>query len=266
MGFARWLVAAQTVLLAASPIVGADAAVQARSPGTPSPGPAPSGQAASVGSGRAYGANGAARATSKSDASTFEVGGMKLGMSADEVERVARSRNLTTGEQKRLQSFDETLDGDRMPSFDTMAANFAADRLDARRPAPVRVINHVVLRDRDGNRYDLRFVPLEQGPALNSIFYTTSMNGNSAATYLAALKKRYGPPYVSSIGPSGFNASWCARNDPTCETSPHLKVTSDGAEVSMNLNHGYLFRKALDQRIEAKAAALAAAGARKPVF
>ncbi|UAJ10506.1 hypothetical protein [Polymorphobacter megasporae] len=202
----------------------------------------------------------------KSNIATFEVASFKLGMSAREVERIAHSRHLRTGMLRELQPFSDTLNGDRMDSFDTSVANIVADRLHKVRRMPTRVIKQVILKDDEGDRWDVRFLATERGPVLTSMAYSTSTNGNAPPSYLAVLKERYGPPTRSNSSVSHMTADWCARGDPTCFYSPHLTVVSDDTRVDFLLEGGMLEQKALSARIEAKGADLAAAGARKPVF
>ena len=78
---------------------------------------------------------------------------------------MARSRSADHRVSKGLQRFDNTLEAARAPSFETRVATIVADRLNARRPAPVRVVNDVILTDAEGNHCDFSFLSTERHPA-----------------------------------------------------------------------------------------------------
>ena len=191
------------------------------------------------------------------DPVTFELFGFKLGMSVREADRNARRRHL------RFNGGNGT-----GPTFEGRVSLAAANLLGRRIPTVPKVLESTSMIDAEGARYVLRFLPMESGATLVSIGYFGSREGNSAAQYLAALEGRFGKPTHRSMGRDDFNVRWCSKGDAVlalCDDRPALSVDF-GSDVAIGLILGSRARRDLDRRIEAQAAAVAAAQRKAPSF
>ena len=122
------------------------------------------------------------------------------------------------------------------------------------------------MKDTAGNRYILHFLPMEAGASLVGVTFIGSLEGNSSGQYLAALESKFGKPSSKSARATGFGADWCSKGDsPICEERPALRAQGSN-EVNIFLVSGNRASRELDRRIEAKAAAVAAAKRRTPSF
>ena len=190
------------------------------------------------------------------DPATFELFGFKLGMSVREADRNARRLGL------RFNGGNEF-----GPSFDGRVQILAANLLGRDMPKVPRTLTRTSMIDPDGNRFMLRFVPMEAGATLVTVTYAGSWEGNTPSQYLAALKSRFGKPTSEDVRADSLNARWCSKGDPLslCDDRPALGVTG-GGEVNMELIMGVRVRTELDHRIELKAAAVAAGQRKRPTF
>ena len=187
-------------------------------------------------------------------------------MSAAEVQRVAYDQHLTTSNGARYVPFDAERDGTRGPSFRSRVARESATRLNRPSPPDERVVYRTYLVGAGGDRYDLAFLPMEDGPRLATVMLFSSPRGLSGRSYLDAVIAKYGMPPRSSADGDTASARWCARDDAGCEEKPAFTARSDGRESILFLSGGYAARIALDKRAEAAAVAAAAPAAGKPSF
>lgn len=190
------------------------------------------------------------------DPATFELYGFRLGMSVREADRNARRLHL------RFSGGDAT-----SPSFDGRVAVRAAGLLGTGSPKVPRVLLRTSMADANGNHYLLQFLPMEAGATLSLIAYVGSSEGNSPADYMAALQNKYGKPTSKDLGASRLSARWCSKGDvlSLCDDRPAF-AASGSDKIELTLLLGNPAQTDLDRRVETKAAAVAAAGRRKPGF
>lgn len=199
------------------------------------------------------------RPVDKNDVATFEVGGFKLGMSPEEVERIAIARGLTTDVANVFKPFSSPTAYQTVDTFESSVARLVATRLGTTLPPRVRVIQKANLADSNGSKWTITFSPMERGAAVNAILYNTSARGNSVNTIMATLQDRYGPT-------PGKSTQWCGPGDPTCEYRPSLKANISADQISLIIQSGMMESLALQKKIESRAVKDAAAKAKKPAI
>ncbi len=209
----------------------------------------------------------ASRGLIKGDIRTFDVAKFKLGMSAREVARIATTVGMRTNSGNHgMVPFDPTQHGIQVASFQTRVAAAAAVRQHRPPPRPVKVVGEVTLIGTNDDRAVVHFFTTEDGPRVSAVTFITSFFGATPKSYLEALTAKYGRPKESSISGELLSASWCAAGDPQCNDRPSLKMNSSQIHVNIMLDAGFLALQDLERRIDAAAAATAAATATKPTF
>jgi len=162
---------------------------------------------------------------------SYAVAEITLGMSAEQVRSVARTRGMILRDTKSVQSFTESV------------ALATGRRVDTETG-----ISTLVFSDAGGNRVSVRFAQLPEGPKVVRVSFTVLKERYSTEEAAAEMTRRYGRPTTSgpSLGVSGTLSQWCAPAPKCLGNRPTLAVFSPGTETVIMLE---------DSASEARAAA-----------
>lgn len=141
-----------------------------------------------------------ARTTVKSDPSTYDLAGFRLGMSESEAEGVIKSRGL------------KVVRAQRVSDFDTQVANLVNMRGGSVRRASRSALGSAELDDGKGGRVSLKLLTWPDVARISSITYLPP-RGTEAAGWKDLLVGKYGSSADGGgrIDGEGFRASWCGR-------------------------------------------------------
>ena len=173
---------------------------------------------------------------------TFDILGIKLGMSSNELNRVARQNNILAN--------GHNSGGD----FESVARNLASVKLG--HPVPVK--HRSYWRDGGGRTQKgatFLFTTTLQpdGIKLSSIFYTAPLGSQTKEELIQSLEAKYGKPNFQR-----GDVFWCspraAMKEADCLEAPYLQLSTDERTMSLYLNQGSAyFKKAentLNERVE----------------
>ncbi len=179
---------------------------------------------------------------------TFDVRGLKLGMSPREVGRIADRE----GFKRRLN--DTLLTSG---SFEVEAARMANQRLN-RQVAKTSSLQLKVVQgvDAAGDRLGLEFTLEPSGPKLSRIEYNTRLDGSTRAQTIAALVRKYGPLAPPRAAPESI--SWSNATKALDNSSPELIAVIDDDSMALSLTQSVDYGQAARKRLEDRAQQIAA--------
>lgn len=176
---------------------------------------------------------------------SFDIRGLKLGMSPREVGRIGDRQKF----RRRWNSLLLT-----SGSFEVEAARAANLQLNR----PVEEISKPQLKaveafDPAGNQLKLEFTLEPSGPKLSDITYTAKLNGMTKDQTVAALTTKYGPPSAN-----GLTIQWNNKRSFSDNTSPTLNVVIDGNSMTLFLRQSVAYGLAAKKRMDERAQQIAA--------
>lgn len=190
---------------------------------------------------------------------TFDLAGLRLGMSVKEANRVA-SR----------QGFRSDIGGHRNLSFEGRAWLIANNSLPTNQQSDafrMQGPEHSRALHSDGSTLRINWLPLPGGARLHQLVYNSPNRGNERDKIVAQLVTKYGKPSYQKDLKNGFNTytmAWCSKADPRCweqATLPMMRADVNDATFSLVLFGGSNAEDANAKAIEARAAQLRARGA-----
>jgi hypothetical protein len=173
---------------------------------------------------------------------TFDILGTKLGMSSNELNRVARKNNILAN--------GHNSGGD----FESVARNLASVKLG--HPVPVK--NKSYWRDGGGRTqrgatFLFKTTLQPDGIKLSSIFYTAPLGSQTREELIQSLEAKYGKPTFLR-GDVFWCSSRAAMKETDCLEAPYLHLSTDARTMSLHLNQGSAYFKkaenALNERVE----------------
>ncbi|WP_348656771.1 hypothetical protein [uncultured Sphingobium sp.] len=142
----------------------------------------------------------AARTIVKSDPSTYDLAGFRLGMSEADVEAILKTRGLKVARAQRV------------ADFGTQVANLANQRGASVRQASRSVLGSADIDDGQGGRVVLKLLTWPDAARVSSITYLPP-RGTQADRWKSMLVEKYGPAADGGgrVDAEGFHASWCGQ-------------------------------------------------------
>ncbi len=206
--------------------------------------------------------NVSANALVKGDAATYDVGGIKLGMSPAEVVRVAKARRLAVSDV-----------GKSNPSFEQAVAMKMKEMRNQHAEPVFGQTSFMRLKDDQGSVWDVHFKVTRDGPRTYLVQYETPLNGRTPQGFASSLVEKYGlPKGGAQMAGQSYSANWCATARTACANggdgkSPafleaHMSLTG----LRLRLDNGYVRNMAHETAITAQAQANLAKTAPKVSF
>ncbi|MBD8546020.1 hypothetical protein IFT82_04595 [Sphingomonas sp. CFBP 8760] len=185
------------------------------------------------------------RQPSKNRPGSFEVAGVRLGMSPHDVEGVARSH--------KARFYDPSF----VTSYQSDVAARSARARGAAEPRQRRAIAFTRMRLDQGSVAEVGFAQTPQGPRVNRIDYRMSWTGYTRQSLSAALTGRYGVPRDAALNP--LHVRWISPGDSASNPQqPALVVMEDGERIIFRIEEGTAAARARDavlrHHVEADAA------------
>ena len=190
----------------------------------------------------------------KGNVETFDVLGLKLGMSPRETSRIAQ--------EKMIKGFYDK--PSLMDTFEAKAVKKANSTLTTRLPVPT---GQTILSDRgvtsDGGGIEVIFMQTREGPKLYNISYNTLTQGQTRDQLREAVIAKYGKPDWDM----GYQMFWCG-GKPRCsgvgDDADRFKVYMDERSIYFSLYRGDNYNRNAAKAIDDRAAELSGK-ASKPV-
>lgn len=191
------------------------------------------------------------------DPMSFDVLGLKLGMSPREVRRVSKKKKIYKDGYPKL-SGDFEFEA-------TVLANTALSK--AVKDRSKFYWRGGYAKPSNGAYMNLETILTPQGPQLSLVSYNPPLEGQTPEEFLAALKAKYGSPTVSNAAWKTY--IWCSRGAP-CDSAfgpkPTLYVQIGKTSADMTLFIGQEGKRAADAALERRAVAIRGATGRKAAF
>jgi len=199
----------------------------------------------------------------KGDAATFDIGGIKLGMSPSEVERVAKMRKLKLSDLNKSH-----------PSYEQAVASKMKEMRNQYAPLVFGSTAFVRLQDDQGSSWGVHFNITREGPRTYMIQYETPLNGRTPAGFATSLIEKYGPPKggPSRMSERTYYANWCTGPRTACTYSgdgtrpAYLEANMETDKLRLRLEISYAQTMALENAIRDQAQANLAKTAPKVTF
>lgn len=185
---------------------------------------------------------------------TFDILGTKLGMSSNELNRVARKNNILAN--------GHNSGGD----FESVARNLASFKLS--HPVPGK--NKSYWRDgggrtQKGATFTFRTTLQPDGIKLSSIFYTAPLGSQTRDELIQSLEAKYGKPTFQRS-----DVLWCssrtAMKETDCLETPYLHLSTDERTMSLHLNQGSAYFKKAENTLNERVEQIVRSSAAKPDF
>lgn len=199
----------------------------------------------------------------KGDPGSFDVAGLKLGMSPREIVRIARDRHLKIDQEVQRHN----------PSFEQRVAR-ERQRLQGR-PEDLSAgsVSYMHLNDGQGARLEVFFLSTQNGPVAESIRYATPWKGMTETDFVDSLTSKYGKPQHSDYakGTGTFRFVWCQgpsngciSYDPAGRPSMTATLQMDGLDI--RLEQGAGLQKRTEQAVHDAARGSLPATSRRTTF
>jgi hypothetical protein len=186
-------------------------------------------------------------APTKGRPGSFEVAGVRLGMSPHDVEAVARDR--------KARFYDPSF----VASYQSDVAARSATARGAAEPRQRRAIAFTRMRLDQGAVAEVSFAQTPQGPRVDRIDYRMPWTGYTRQSLTAALTGRYGVPRDAALNP--LYVRWISPGDSASNPQqPTLVVTEDGERVGFRIQDGPAAARARDAFLRRDVEADAAKG------
>jgi len=194
------------------------------------------------------------------DPMSFDVLGLKLGMSPREVRRVSKKKKIKRGVGYPDQSGDFELEATKKANS-TLSKKVSDSSKWQWRGGYAKPAN--------GAYMHISTILTPRGPKVSDVIYTPSMEGQTQEEFLAALKQKYGQPTRSAGTGMWRYALWCTPGAKKCEEysdKPVLHVAYSDRDVKMKLFMGMDAEKAAEAAIEQRAVQIRSNTGRKVAF
>ena len=194
------------------------------------------------------------------DPMSFDVLGIKLGMSPRELGRVAKKMKIKHGNAYPITSGDLEFEATRI-------ANSTLSKKVSDSSKILWRSNHAEPSNGAYMHIETNLTPL--GPQISNVQYNPRLEGQTQDEFLAALKQKYGQPTSAKSTGGWRSAIWCTRGAARCSFAsdkPVLAVFYSDSFAEMTLSMGSDAKNAAEAALKRRASEIRAGTGRKVSF